>query len=213
MRYLFITSRRDHFEIGARLIAALAFPGADEAAKRRSAAMAWCTDYVRKWVDLEPHRVEELRSAYPLYFTMPRREVKAALRTAYNRLDKRILAGKMARGIFQERETGRPVVLPDGMRRHSLNELSKLVLAESHQSDPHNVETRVWGSSKAAIHLASGYDFMAQCLPAELEGQYDMTNRALHRWLIDYGQRAEEIVVAAKPFRIRSDQLLRVRLH
>jgi len=212
VRYLFISKRRDPFEIGSRLVAALAFPGAHEAAERRRAALAWCTDYVRKWLELEPERKVELQAAYPLYCRMSLREVKAALRTTYNRLDKRILAGKMARGICQEHCTGQPVVLARGMARHSLNQLSKLVLAEARQADPHNVETRIWGSSRPIIHLASGYELAARLLPPECQGQYDMNNLAAHQVLIDYAEWAEPIVLAAEEFRIRPDQLLRLRL-
>lgn len=212
MRFLFISRLRDPFEIGARLVAVLAFPGPNETTLRRRATIAWCTDYVRKWIELEPDRESELSAVFPCYVRMSRKEVKAALRTAYNRLDKRILAGKMVRGIIQEHLTGDAVVLPPGMSRHSINELSRLVLAEAHQSDPHNVEVRIWGSSKPILHLASAYEFAARLLPPEFEGQYDMNNRAAHETLLKYAEWAETILVAAKQFRIRPDELLRVRL-
>jgi hypothetical protein len=118
----------------------------------------------------------------------------------------------MARGIFQQHLDQRPPVLAPGMKRHSLNELSKLVLREAHQSDPHNVETRIWGTSKPVIHLASGYDLLARLLPLDREGQYQMDDLELHRFLVRYGEWAEPIILGANHFRIRSDQLLRVRL-
>jgi hypothetical protein len=212
VRLFIISARRDPFEIGARLLAALAFPGINEAGRRRAAAIAWCSDYVRKWIHMAPQQADELRNAYPGYVRMSTKEIKAALRTAYNRLERRILAGKMARGIFQEHLDRRPPVLPSGMSRHSLNELSKLVLREAHQSDPHNVETRIWGPSKPVIHLASGYDLLARLLPPNREGQYQMDDLELHRFLIRYGEWAEPIVVGATQFRIGPDQLLRMRL-
>jgi len=212
VRLLIISARRAPFEIGARLLAALTFPGIDEAARRRAAAIAWCTDYVSKCIQMEPERADKIRSAYPQYFRMTTKEIKAALRTSYSRLERRILAGKMARGIFQEHLDRRPPVLAPGMRRHSLNELSKLVLKEAHQSDPHNVETRIWGTSKPVIHLASGYDLLARLLSPDRESQYQMNDLELHRFLIGYGEWAEPIVLGAKQFRIGPEQLLRVRL-
>ena len=212
MRLFMISSRRAPFEIGARLLAALAFPAVNEAVQRRAAAIAWCTQYVCNWIRLEPQRADELRAAYPRYIQMSTKEIKAALRTSYNRLERRVLAGKMARGIFQQHLDQRPPVLAPGMSRHSLNELSKLVLKEAHQSDPHNVETRIWGPSKPVIHIASGYDLLSRLLPPDREGEYQMDDLDLHRFLIAYSEWAEPIIFAAKQFRIDPDQLLRVRL-
>lgn len=212
MRLLIISARRSPFEIGARLLAALTFPGIDEAARRRAAAVAWCADYVSKCIQMEPERADEFRSAYPQYLRLTTKQIKAALRTSYNRLERRILAGKMARGIFQEHLDKRPPVLAPGMARHSLNELSKLVLKEAHQSDPHNVETRIWGTSRPVIHLASGYELLARLLPPDREGQYQMDDLELHRFLIAYGEWAEPIIEGAKKFRIGPEKLLRVRL-
>lgn len=64
----------------------------------------------------------------------------------------------MARGFFQEALTNAPVLLPKGMTQLSLNELSKLVLRESGQSDPANIEKRAWTQSRLVIHLAAAFD-------------------------------------------------------
>ena len=212
MRFVFISSRREPFEIGARLLAALAFPSIAEASARRNAAIAWCASYLEECIKMDPSTADEFATRFPQYLAVSGQDIRRALRKTGKRFESRVLAGKMARGYFQEHITKAPAVLPPGMARLSNNELSKLVLAEAHQSDPHNVENRIWGSSKPVIHLASGYDLLSRSLPPGREGAFQIDDPALHRFLISYGEWAEPIVIGDPRFGVTAEKLLRVRL-
>jgi hypothetical protein len=56
---------------------------------------------------------------------------------------------------YLQQAHGLTPTLPPGMARWSINELSALVLDDANQSDPGNVETRIWRSSLPVIHLAA----------------------------------------------------------
>ena len=212
MRFVIISSRREPFELGARLLAALCFPSPTEASDRRRAAIAWSAEYLREYAKAFPDEKKAILARFPKYAGLAQAEVRGALRKTRKRLQTRILAGKMSRGYFQEHVMEAPAVLPRGMARLSNNELSKLILAEAHQSDPHNVENRVWRTSKPVIHLASGYDLLARALPPEREGNYQLDDPELHRFLVSYGEWAEPIVLEDPRFGVTAEKLLRVRI-
>ena len=212
MRFAMISSRREPFEIGARLLATLCFPSPTEASDRRRAAIAWSAEYLREYAKAFPDEKKAILDRFPNYARLTPAEIRVALRKTGKRLQTRILAGKMSRGYFQEHVTEAPAVLPPGMARLSNNELSKLILAEAHQSDPHNVENRIWRTSKPAIHLASGYDLLARALPPEREGNYQIDDPELHRFLVSYAEWAEPIVLGDLRFGVTAERLLRVRI-
>ena len=75
-----ISSRREPFEIGARLFAILAFPGTNEAVERRRAANAWCAGIINCTKQQEPASAAGLDAKYPRYAAMDQRSINQALR-------------------------------------------------------------------------------------------------------------------------------------
>ena len=140
MRILTIDAGKlEPFEIGARLMAILAFPNASEVAELTAAQQALCTEHVSVTADADPELGDELRQRFPDYSKLDRGTIRKHLRKTRTRYRDRMVAARMARGFFQEALTKMPAVLPESMARLSLNELSKLVLSESGQSDSENV--------------------------------------------------------------------------
>ena len=160
MRKLMISSSREDFEIGARMLAALAFPGATEAVDRRRAADAWCAGIINCTKTADPSCAAELDNRYPRYAKLDKRSINKALRRTKSRLRNRQVAGRMTRGYFQEWFDQRPAVLTASMARLSINELAKLVQPESGESDPENTEKRTWRPSRPVFHLVSALDFV-----------------------------------------------------
>ena len=200
------------FEIGAILMAVLTFPNADEAERIQLVSEAWCAKLLMDTEAAEPSRSEELRQALPDYAGLGVREVKQQLRQSTRRFRDRMVAARMARGFFQEAITERPAILPATMARLSLNELSKLVLHESGQSDPENVEKRAWSESRPVIHLAAAFDVLGDFRnPGVKELGYDLQDLETHRAIVDLARAHESVVLADPRFGAGPDDLIRFR--
>ena len=212
MRKLMISSRRDDFEIGARLLAAFAFPGATESVDRRRAADAWCAGIINCTKTVDPSCASDLDAKYPRYAKLDQRSIKKALRRTKSRLRNRQIAGRMTRGYFQEWIDQRPAVLPVSMARLSINELAKLVHRESGENDPENTEKRVWRPSRPVFHLASALDFVSRFRAGDNDNGYDLNDGALHREIIGLAEASERVVDGDPRFQVKPDDLLRIRL-
>lgn len=212
MRKLMISSRRNDFEIGARLLAALAFPGINEAIDRRRAADAWCARIIIFNKTADPSRAAELDKRYPRYATWDQRRINKALRKTKSRLRDRQVAGRMARGYFQECIDQRPAVLPPSMARLSINELAKLVGRESGEHLSENTKKRTWRPSKPVIHLASAFDVVGRFCVPENDNGYDLNDGDLHREVIALAELSERVVDGDPRFRVKPEDLLRIRL-
>lgn len=200
------------FEIGARLTAVVAFPGAGEDEARSKAEEALCAKLVRITFETFPETTEDLRERFPLYYSIDPKEAGRRLRTLRRRLDDRMIAGRMSLGFLEEAITKKPPRLPDGMPRLSLNELSKLVQREARQSDPENVERRVWRQTLPVIHLAAAYQVLLR--GADGQGQplsQDLQDLDAHRRVVSLAQFHEEVVLADERFNITPENLVRLR--
>lgn len=212
MRKLMISSRRADFEIGARLLAALSFPGATESADRRRAADAWCAGIINCTKAVDPSCTADLDAKYPRYAKLDQRSINKALRRTKSRLRNRQVAGRMTRGYFQEWIDRRPALLPASMARLSINELAKLVRRESGQHDPENTEKRVWRPSRPVFHLASAFDLVSRFRLGDNDNGYDLNNGDLHRDILRLAEAAERVVDGDRRFQVKPDDLLRIRL-
>ena len=203
------------FEIGAWLVAVLAFPTDAEVNMRREAADALCNGTLRVTCAAYPADAAGWREDYPVYAAIDLREQKRRLRSLPGRLNRRMLAARMSLGFLEEGVTGAPITLPDGMKRLSLNELSDLVLRQSRQADPHNVEQRTWRPAKPVIHLAGAMQIVLRHLsPGRGEDlvPYPIDDGDLHRVVIGLAEVYEGIVLGDPRLRIGPDTLIRVRL-
>lgn len=206
-------AKLEPFEIGASIFAVLAFPNLVEAGMMRSASEALCADTLRVTCLAEPHRVEELRRLYPGYAAIDERESRRRLRTFKRRLNDRMVAARMSMGFFYEAFATAPATLPSEMKRHSLNQLSELVLKESRQSNPDNVEKRIWRGSLPVIHIAAAYQWMMRyCEDKGAAFTMDLQNLEEHRRILALSEIHEEIVLTDRRFGVKADNLVRLRL-
>jgi hypothetical protein len=209
--YRFDFDRMESFEIGAWLLAILAFAASDEMEKRREAAEAWISCAIRT---ADPGVIEQWHETFPFSAVMDIKEERRRLRTVPRRLRDRMLAARMSFGFLAEHMTDQKEALPESMQRLSLNELSKLVQDQSRESEPENIEHRVWRKSRPVIHLASAMQFGMRAVAGDraLDSvKYDLTNAALHRAAIDLANIYEEIVLSDSRMGVTEDMLIRIR--
>jgi hypothetical protein len=204
----------EDFEIGAWLMAILAFPGAGEHDLRQAAAEALCAGCVRVTVAADPQTAEHCRGNYPLYSSIDQREEKRRLRTLENRLRRRMVAAKMSLAFIEEGITGEPAKLPEGMTGLNIDALSRLVQPETKESDPQNLENRVWRESLPVIHLAAAMQWLLRYLEGEggnIDTGYRMDNGPMHSVVIAIAERYEPLVLADRRFGAIAEKMIRVR--
>jgi len=195
-------------EIGAQLLATLCFPDNEE--RRQAAARGFCAELIN-WNIVEfPERAAELRERYSDYAGMFPWEVKRALRGTRTLLRYRAVAGRMGRGFLQERHYGRPAILPFPMERLSLNQLSMLVQREARQSDPENVEKRIWRPSRKVIGLAVAFDQLVDSGAANDNGFW-LQDLATIDQIIEKAIHHESLVLEDPRFGVTVEELVRVR--
>jgi len=194
-------------EIGATLMAALAFPALDEKSKMERAAVAWGEGQILA----PPMRFVPAACTIGDHRSTRRPENQGALRTTSRRLRDRMLAAKMARGFVYEAITGGRVRLPSSMKRLSINELAKLIRPESGQSDSENIEKRVWGASKPVIHLACAFDLYGFYIRRAPDVPYPLHDGVAHRSIVKLAHWLEDIVLQDPRFGASLSRLVRVR--
>ena len=194
------------------LLAILAFPGAEEEEALRRAAEALCAKQLRKTIAADRHRMGDWKAAFPVYAAIDEPERRRRLRTFNRRLRHRMLAAKMSLAWFEEAIAKRPAELPDSIRIASINELSKLILQESHQANPKNLESRIWRFSRPVIHLAAALQIVVRFMaPNEKEVGYPLDNADLHDAVIHLAELHEEIVLSDPRFGKAQGELIRIR--
>jgi hypothetical protein len=200
------------FETGARLFAILAFPNLQEKKQYEAAAEALCSEALSATIAEDPTNADFWRDEYPQYVAINGHERARRLRTFHRPLRDRMLASRMALGFFQEGHSGQPAKLPTSMKRHSLNELAKLVQEQSMESDPENLEKRTWRQSLPVIHLAAAIQVAAHAMASDEVGLfYDINNDALHSEVISLAQVHEKIVLSDPRFGRNRANIIRIR--
>jgi len=206
------SSKSQPFEIGAMLLAILAFPSGTEDKLCQDAKEALCADVVRATISADLKSAAEWRAAYPAYAGLDAKESRRRLRTFERRMRDRMVAARMALGFLEEGISGVPARLPFSMARHSINELSKLVASQSGQSDPENVERRTWRDTRPVIHLASAIQvLMRRRAPGPQPFGYRLDDAQLHGEVIELARFHEQKVLCDPRFGVRDEQLIRIR--
>ena len=204
----------EDFEIGAWLVAILAFPGASEHDLRQAAAEALCAGMVRVTIEADPSVAEGCRATYPLYASIDPREERRRLRTLNNRLKRRMVAARMSLGFLEQGITGEPPKLPEGMTGLNLDALSRLVQPQTYESDPQNLENRVWRTSLPVIHLAAAMQWMLRYLnPGTDEANigYPLEDDDKHAFVIELAERYEPLLLADRRTGVTAEKMIRVR--
>jgi hypothetical protein len=213
--YLLDTTQQEPFEIGAKLVAILAFPGHQDVVAREQAFEALCADTVRATSKSDrEHRA--WWSASPTHAAIGEAESRRRLRTLRRRLRDRMKAAQMALGFFDEAlrrmlasiaedypdlgaQIGdvevRPTPLPDGVARHSLNGLIRYHFPQSNDDGWQNQEHRIWRASLPVIHLATAVHVLGRHLqPEEETFEYNLNDLDLHRRVVSLATVHEEAV-------------------
>jgi hypothetical protein len=126
-----------------------------------------------------------------------------------------MVAGRMAIGFLQEAVTGRVPELPTTIPRVSINQMARLVMSDAGQTDPGNVETRMWRPSRPVIHIASAFQVFLQLAEPEL-GPIGLETFLFNRRCIECVFRAAEyhasIIAHSERMPIDSARLVEIRL-
>jgi len=145
------------FEIPALVLAAIAWPGAQEARQRLSLFTSLCVWLIQARADADPAWAMQPQPIKPIYLTWPAAQRAKDLRTFQRRIRDRLTAGHLAVAFLQEAESGDLPRLPPGALRLSLNQLTKTVTDDLGIEDPENVEARIWRPSLPVIHLCAAW--------------------------------------------------------
>jgi hypothetical protein len=131
------------------------------------------------------------------------------------RLEKRLVAGRMAIPFLQKAELGHLPRLPSAIKRLSVNQMAEFVLNDIGQADPNNVKQRVWAPSRPVIHLAAGAAIIGQELRrkgTQTGLEYLLLCRELIEAIILRAKLLEDLIVKDPEFPVEAEKLIRVRL-
>ena len=105
--------------------------------------------------------------------------------------------------------------LAAGPSRVSINQLARLVIDDTGQTDLENVETRIWRQSLPVIHIASAFQVFLQLAEPGM-GKLDLETFLFNRGAIECVVRGAEFhasIIAHSPhLPIDPARLIRVRL-
>ena len=194
------------------LLTWLAFPEESNSEETSSRVHASLCNYAlraksqseQEW-DIAPQPIK------PVYALRPQSEVNRDLRTFERRLRHRMIAGRMAIGFLKEALTGE---VPKGIRRLSVNQMARLVLADADYTDPENVESRIRRPSLPVIHIATAIQVMLQIAEPET-GPLGLELLLLVPRVIELVIRTaeyHELVIAQSRLQIDPETLIRLRL-
>lgn len=189
-------TQSEPFEIGAQITALLAFPAADEDARRLRIEGAMCSEMIAKGCAEDPAGARAIRERYRRY---AKRTQRASLTSLDGRLKKAMFAGWMTLGFIEEGVTGKPLRLPPGMPSMSVSNLARRVsrqvgleddvTCENYEDAIKAFEKRVWRRWHPVLHLASAYQVVARIHAGQDDGlRYDVQNDVFHEAVINLAQ-------------------------
>ena len=130
------------YEAGALLVTLLAFPEASDQ-MRGDVHASLCNYALRIKSAIEPDCATLPQPIKPLYALRSERDCNRDLRTLLRRVRDRMIAGRMAVAFLKGALPGQELKLPQGLKRLSINQLSRLVLDDTGFTDPHNVDSHL----------------------------------------------------------------------
>lgn len=209
--------RLEVYEAGATLLTLLACPSAKDTDEVRGGFHATlCSLALQVQAVIQPEWARSPQSIKPLYFLRSDRDIARDLKLLARRLRDRAVAARMAIAFLKEAETGEPPTLPEGLKRLSINELSKLVLPDSGQRDPENIETRIWRPSRPVIHLAAATQVLMQMTERAIKRRLTfwdvLFNRDVIEWLVTAAETYEGLIGRSTRMHVDPELLIRVRL-
>lgn len=202
------------YERGAVLLTTLAYPQQSDPTRSLQLYLSLCGRAL--WLKhlMEPDDWRPI-TVKPQYVFRDPRVIDRHVAYVAKRLGERMVAGRMAIALFRKAVPGGLRTLPKDIQRPSVNQLAQYVAEDAGQTEPINVERRIWARSRPVIHIAAA---------AAMEGQ-ELSKRGepvgLESFLLDQAfiervaRLAEELetLVAQDPkFPVRPEQLIRFRL-
>lgn len=205
------------YEAGALFLTLLAFPKEGEEI-HRSAHASLCARALQ--VQFDGDRESEWATfpqcMKPIHALRDAQEIKRDLRTFHRRLRDRAIAGKMAIAFLKKLLMGKDFKFPKGLKRLTLNQLSEYVLPESRQSNPENVETRIWRASLPVIHLAVAVEVALSRSEADGGGRLRDNDLLVRRDLLESIVRDAQFYKTQLPLipnlKIEADSMIDIRL-
>ena len=201
------------FEIGALIMAALAFPEVDKVHRMAEVKDALCADLLRATIKADRGRRSELVDAFPHYLSITPKESHRRRRTTQRRWRDRMVAARMMRPRLKAALLNAPLSLPCSVPRASINAISNYVVGSDSEEVAHNFRARVWRPSRPIVALAAAMDFV-QCVlkPMETAAPYDLQDLNIHRAVITIAQtRFEPIILADNALKMADNELIKIR--
>ena len=204
------------YEAGAGIVAILAYPDSVEKEKRTGLYLALCSLALRARSEIDVEWSRSVQVIHPSYAFHSDREISKSLKTLKRRLRDRMIAGRMALAFLKEVESGKVPTLPKGIQRLSINQMSELVLEDAGQTDPENVETRIWRPSLPVVHLAAAIQVLFQQAERETGHELHLGHLTQNREVIEHVIRTAEdfrqLLAKSPRININPDTQVRIRL-
>jgi hypothetical protein len=201
------------YEAGALLLTVLAYPdGSEEISGGVQASL--CNLALRATGEMHPEWAASPRLVKPLYLLQTERDCARALRGLKRRLRDRMIAARMAYPFLKEAEEGKAIELPPSVKRLSINAMSELVLEDAKNTEPENVETRIWRPSRPVIHLATAVHGYLHLRPEnEALGLGPLiTRREVIEYVIRSAEHCESLVIKSGRLGVDPQRLIKFRL-
>jgi hypothetical protein len=198
-------------EVGAVLVTVLAHPRDDDQEWARSSLHAsLCACVLRAQYDPDDTTPRLIK---PVHAFRDLKDIDKDLRSLKNRIQDRMAAARMAIAFLQEAAGKRPK-LPPGIKQLSLNQLSEMVLADTRENMPENVETRVWRVSVPVVHIAAAITVLTDILARnghQLTIGHLVMDRQVIEWVVREAEAYEGLLERSRR-RIDAAKLVKIRL-
>ena len=177
-------SRNVPYEIGAMLDVALCYPKLSADHQLRI-ANALCAELVAGWLELEPHRVEEIRPLLRGYRQVAHRASCAKLN---QRREKAMIAGQSFLPLIKERALGELPILNGKSGKLSRQQIASHLWPVPKGGFEDNYVSRLHDRKRNDIlpwypvaHLAAAYQFLARHLSGKEQASgFDYQDLGLH---------------------------------
>jgi hypothetical protein len=207
--------RNEIYECGAELLSVLACPKESDEAKRFQLRVSLCG----KAIWLKHMMAQDDWMPVPVklqYVFRDSKDIKRDVNFVTRRMGERMVAGRMAVPFFSRIELGGVIALPDEIKRLSINQMAEFVLTDAGLADADNVEKRFWRPSLPVIHLATAAAIVGQELKSAglaLGLETFLFSRELIQSVVYRAEALEALMAKDPQFRVKADQLIRIRLN
>jgi hypothetical protein len=202
------------YERGAALLVTLAYPGPDDAGRNFQLYLSLCGNALWRLHMDDPDDWTPI-IVKPQYVFRDRETIDRDVSFIARRLGERMVAGRMAVPFFWRIKLGDAMVLPNEIKRLSINQMAEFVLDDAELADPDNVEKRFWRPSLPVIHLATAAVVVCQQrmkAGQSLKLESFLFNRELIEEVVSQADEFATLVRSDPKFPAKFEELIRFRL-